>query len=98
MRIEIRQLRGSVLRMLHENWGQIPDTVTEAALRRTVQARTTRMMDEALSYLADADVRLIARVVHKRDLRDENPLILFHLTARGSQVIEGTIDDPGVEL
>lgn len=98
-RVEIRRLRGSILRRLKVVYGESPDLLMEESIRLGLgRGHSARMMTEALSYLADASVGYIEKVVDRRDRLDQDALILYRLTAKGLQLLEGTAGDPGVEL
>lgn len=99
IRVQIRQMRGLILRSLHRLYTSIPNTATVDSLRRTAGfGHSERSVAEALTYLADPAVGLIERIEHRVDRLDKEPLILYRLTAQGLRVVEGVADDVGVEL
>jgi hypothetical protein len=100
-RQELRRMRGQIIRALWSFYGGTPDTITAETLRRHVMrlnAGRERMYTLALGYLCDKGAGFVERIEDRMDALDREPMVFYRLTARGANLKNGEITDPGVDL
>jgi len=93
-RAAIRQLRGTILKLLSA--AALAGGIKAPMLHKALSEETPRRIDEALSYLETAG--LAEKKLLPLDKRDRMPRELWKPTARGMQVAEGVGEDPAVDV
>ena len=89
----VRLLRGSVVRALY----RVITTGTRATaayLARVCRPENSNAQAEAIAYLTASGY--LSENVSRIDAGDRDPLITYHLTAKGMQLAERVIEDPSV--
>ena len=93
-----RRLRGAVLALLAEESPQrLNADVLLGVLERLHYDVTSRELAAALAYLRSKSY-VEFEELHSRDLPALPRIVRVALTARGADVVDGTVDDPGIDL
>lgn len=92
-----RDLRGRILRTCRRVFGSTPNTLTLESIWRGVGRHEWLQfaVQEEVRYLLD--LGYLQSPDNKRDALDEDAPIVFRLTAKGMQVLNGDLEDASIE-
>lgn len=95
-RQQARELRGTILRTLHEAYGSESNVTLKSIARVAGRKETDLALRAEIEFLIECGYA--AKVKHPLDHRDEDPAVDYRLTATGRRVINGDLKDDSIEL